>query len=325
MSVSRRRRLVIAAAVVLGAGLHAAAPTGHAWHWFHLAARAFQFLPILLAAAWFDGPTVTVTTAAVSVLFIVHVARGWSGQPMMQAEQLASIAGSWVLAWLSWQLFERERRSRARLDAAHRETLYALVASLEMRERYTAGHSLRVRDYSLLLADKAGVSDPAAREAIAHAAVLHDIGKIGVPDAILLKEDSLTEGEWGAMREHPAKGAAMIGELESLRGAKELILAHHERVDGKGYPRGLSGEDIPLGTRIITVADMFDALTTDRPYRKGCSYEEALKKMLDERGRQLDPDLTCAFASLRVEALARIAQEHGVSLRHEGSPGGRGG
>lgn len=270
------RRLVVAAGVGVAAALHALSPAGpHAWHWLHLVAGKLYFLPILLAAAWFGTRATVGVTLAVSALSAAHIARDWAGHPMVQAEQFAEIVTFWMVGLVSSALFRRERHAREETRLAHEETLAALASSLELRERYTAGHSRRVRDYALLLADEMGLRDPAFLASLAQGALLHDVGKIGIPDRILLKPAPLDPEERAVMRRHPEMGASLIGEIASLRAARELILAHHERYDGGGYPHGLAGAAIPLAARIFTVADTFDAVTTDRPYHAALSWEEA--------------------------------------------------
>lgn len=310
------RRVVVAAGVGLAAALHALTPAGpHAWHWLHLVAGKLYFLPILLAAAWFGGRATAGVTLVVSSLSAAHIARDWAGLPMVQAEELAEIATFWLVGLVSSALFRREREAREATRVAHQETLAALAGSLELRERYTAGHSRRVRDYALLVADEMGLRDPAFLASLAQGALLHDVGKIGIPDDILLKPAPLELEERAVMRRHPEMGASLIGDIASLRPARELILAHHERYDGAGYPRGLAGAAIPLAARIFTVADAFDALTTDRPYHGALSWEEAASKVADGRGSQFDPDAADAFLRIPFEAWPRVAVATGVTLR----------
>lgn len=312
---NRTRAWVVAGAVAGAAALHVASPAGpHAWHWLHLLGGKLYYVPILLAAGWF-GPRATVpTTAAVTVLSIVHIWRGWAGFPMIQAEQAAEIATFWLVAVVSAALFGRERRALAGVRQAHEETLAALASALELRERYTAGHSRRVRDYSLLVARELGWHESPSLEQLARGALLHDIGKIGVPDAILLKQAPLGEEEREVMRRHPEMGVSLLGDLGWLRETRELILAHHERYDGTGYPRGLAGEAIPLPARMFAVADAFDALTTDRPYHQALSWEDAAGLIAQGRGSQFDPDVTDAFLRIPFEEWARVAGEDGVRL-----------
>ncbi len=310
------RRVVVAAGVGVAAALHAFTPAGpHAWHWLHLVAGKLYFLPILLAAAWFGARATAGVTLAVSALSAAHIARDWAGLPMVQAEEAAEIATFWLVGLVSSALFRRERKAREATRLAHEETLAALAGSLELRERYTAGHSRRVRDYALLVADEMGLRDPVFLASLAQGALLHDVGKIGIPDRILLKPAPLELEERAVMRRHPEMGASLIGDIASLRAARGLILAHHERYDGAGYPCGLAATAIPLAARIFTVADAFDALTTDRPYHDALSWEEAASKVADGRGSQFDPDAADGFLRVRFEAWARVAAATGVTLR----------
>jgi putative nucleotidyltransferase with HDIG domain len=202
----------------------------------------------------------------------------------------------------------------AEVREAHRETLEAMVSSLELRERYTAGHSRRVRDYALLISRAMNIADKDFLQTLATGALLHDVGKMGIADRVLLKEDNLTDEEWALMHRHPELGTALIGEISFLQKVRSVVFAHHERYDGSGYPAGLSGEKIPLADRILAVADVFDALTTDRPYRSAHTYGEAVNLIGKERGVKFDPAVVDAFLGVPFQSLAEIAQANGVHL-----------
>jgi putative nucleotidyltransferase with HDIG domain len=175
-------------------------------------------------------------------------------------------------------------------------TLEALVSALDARDRETKGHSLRVAKYMMEIAYHLGIQ-PATDEWVdmQRGGLLHDIGKIGVSDTILHKPGPLTEEEWVDMRRHPQIGHDMIREIGFLSGAAVIVLAHHERFDGKGYPKGLAADDIPLGARIFVLADTFDAMTSDRPYRKALSCEAARDEIIRCSGTQFDPRCVQAF------------------------------
>jgi putative nucleotidyltransferase with HDIG domain len=175
-------------------------------------------------------------------------------------------------------------------------TLEALVLALDARDRETKGHSFRVANYVVAIAREMGVQD-GTRELIdmQRGALLHDVGKIGVPDFILHKPGPLTPEEWDDMKRHPAIGFEMLKDIGFLSPAAEIVRTHHERFDGKGYPRGLRGEEIPLGSRIFTIADAFDAMTSDRPYRKAMTPEMARSEVLRHSGTQFDPKVVQAF------------------------------
>jgi response regulator RpfG family c-di-GMP phosphodiesterase len=183
------------------------------------------------------------------------------------------------------------------LEQSYHATLHALVQALDAREHETSDHSQRVVRYTVAIAEKAGVA-PEQLADIGRGALLHDIGKIGVRDAILLKEGPLTEEEWKEMRLHPQMGWRMIRTIPFLKAAAEIVLSHQERWDGTGYPRKLVGEAIPVGARIFAVADAFDALMSDRPYRKATTFSEARKEIARCAGTQFDPRCIAAFLSI---------------------------
>ena len=324
MAGTRDRIRVIAGGVVLTAAVHVALPAGpHSWHWLHLLAQKLYYVPILMTASWFGLRATLGTTLAVSLFFGVHVLEDWAGHPMVQADQLAEIANFWLVAIVAGLLFARERRALEQVRFAHGETLTALASSLELREPYTAGHSRRVHDYALLLADAMGLTEESLRSTVAVGALLHDVGKIGIPDRILLKEGPLGEEEWREMRRHPDLGAALIGDIRFLEAARELVRAHHERYDGSGYPRGLAGEAIPLGARIFAVADAFDALTTKRPYHCALDPTEASRQIAAGRGAQFDPAVVDAFLRVPREAWSRVTSADGVAISGARGQAGR--
>jgi len=180
------------------------------------------------------------------------------------------------------------------LEGAYRSTLKALTAALETRDSETHGHSERVVSYSLRLGREYGLNNEQMKS-LEFGSLLHDIGKIGVPDSILRKPAKLTEEEWVRMREHPLHGQQILRGIEFLQGAARVVAQHHEQWDGSGYPVGLRGEDIDVCARIFAVADAFDAITSDRVYRRGKSYEAASQELDDWAGRQFDPKVVEAF------------------------------
>jgi putative nucleotidyltransferase with HDIG domain len=186
------------------------------------------------------------------------------------------------------------RRMLDRLHDASEITLEALVAALDAREHETKAHSKRVSEYTLYLARELSV-DASMLDVIRRGAMLHDIGKIGIPDSILLKPGKLTEGEWVEMQKHPNIGHWILGGIEPLNPASDIVLSHHERYDGTGYPRKLAGSEIPLGARIFSVADTLDVMTSNRPYRKALSYEQARAEIARFSGVQFDPEVVKCF------------------------------
>jgi hypothetical protein len=191
---------------------------------------------------------------------------------------------------------EIERR-RQEAQSTFVQTLTTLAETIDLRDPYTAGHSRRVAAYSRLLALDLGLSEEIV-DTIEHAALLHDIGKVGVPDAVLFKNGTLDDEERLLIRAHPVIGAGLLADVPTMCDIYPCILHHHERWDGRGYPDGLSGENIPLGARIIAVADSFDAMTTDRPYRRGLGAEAAIAELVRHEGTQFDKRCVIAFIQL---------------------------
>ncbi len=170
----------------------------------------------------------------------------------------------------------------------------SLVHAIEAKDYYTRGHSERVNRYCMAMADRLSM-EKEERESLHWASMLHDVGKIGIPEIILNKPQSLDDEEYGLVKSHPQKGYDILKPIEQIAGSLPGILHHHERYDGKGYPKGLKGDKIPLIARIIAVADMFDALTSDRAYRDAIPPRQAVETMKKVSGRQLDPDLLELF------------------------------
>lgn len=203
------------------------------------------------------------------------------------------------------QRTEQLETALKRIELTYDETLEALAAALDLRDNETAGHSRRVTLYSLEMAKALGCTLELCRH-LTWGASLHDIGKMGIPDSILLKAGKLTHDEMSTMQEHVRIGYKLMDRIAFLAPAAEIVLAHHERFDGAGYPRGLSGEGIPLGARIFAVADTLDAILSDRPYRRGQPFAVAREKIQAESGKQFDPKVIDAFLSIPEEAWERI-------------------
>jgi putative nucleotidyltransferase with HDIG domain len=189
------------------------------------------------------------------------------------------------------------RRLYHGMQRAILQSLLGLASALEAKDPYTHGHSRRVAGLARRLALEVGFSDSSAR-LVAQAGLLHDIGKIGIPEAVLRKPGPLTEQEWVIMRSHPVVGARIVAPLEFFSEGASMIRHHHERVDGSGYPDGLRAGQIPIGARIVAVADVYDALTSDRPYRDRLAQSDALAQLERWAGQTLDPDLVSAFLAL---------------------------
>ena len=208
------------------------------------------------------------------------------------------------------ETFKSERARSQELSRSYRATVRALSNAVEFRDAYTAKHAERVTAYALEIARSMDLPI-ADQPEIEFGFLLHDIGKVAVPDAILHKPEPLSDSERAEIAKHPLKGAEFVRGIEFLDGAVQIIRSHHERWDGEGYPDGLAGEDIPLPARVFAVADVFDALTTKRPYREPSPFSTAREMIRAESGTHFDPRVVEAFESIDDETFARIAAEIG--------------
>lgn len=314
-SDTKQRVIILTVLTGIIALLHYLTPVEpHNYHKIHIVLRKLYFLPPVVAAAWFGLRGAVITTTVVSVFFLVHAFLDWPGNYMEQANQLGELAGFWVAGLIPGWLFDRQKSLLLDLAKANEETIIGLVSALDLREHNTRMHSQRVREYTELIATRFGV-DEAARREVGFGALLHDVGKIATPDQILLKPGKLTDSEWEEMRKHPEAGYRIVKRIGFLKDAAEIVHAHHERYDGKGYPRGLKGDAIPLGARLFMVADVYDALTSERPYKSPLSFEEAAAEITKHKGTQFDPDVVATFVAISSEELQQIARRYQDSLK----------
>jgi putative nucleotidyltransferase with HDIG domain len=207
------------------------------------------------------------------------------------------------------------RRVSEELRVSYDGTLEALVNALDARDQETKGHSIRVQSYMMDIAREMGVVEGTQDWVdMQRGSLLHDVGKIGVSDSILLKPSKLTDEEWASMRQHPEIGYNMLKQVKFLQGAAEIILCHHERWDGHGYPRGLHEDEIPLGARIFTVVDTFDSMTSDRPYRKALTTLDSLNEIMRCSGSQFDPRVVEAFLDIYETWVAAREELHRITV-----------
>ena len=206
------------------------------------------------------------------------------------------------------------------IATTYQNTLLALVTALDAREHETSDHSLRVVQYTVAIAERLSISGKDLEE-IGRGALLHDIGKIGVPDAVLLKPGKLTPDEWIEMRKHPDIGFQMIQAIPFLDTPAEIVRSHQERFDGGGYPRNLRKEEIHVGARIFAVADTLDAMTSDRPYRRGTSFANAIAEIDRCKGTQFDPEVVRAFLSIGEKGLLDLKNDM-IEQKRRGNPMG---
>jgi ribonuclease P protein subunit RPR2 len=202
------------------------------------------------------------------------------------------------------ELYAMERARSRELEAAldgiremYVATMKSLAQVVEAKDTTTRGHLDRTQLYGLALARRID-AELAERPEVAYGFFLHDIGKVGIPERVLCKPGPLTAEEWDLMRAHPSIGSQIVEPIRFLSGAVEIIRSHHERYDGTGYPRGLRGRQIPLAARIFAVADSFDAMTSDRPYRRAMPIDVALEELRGGAGTQFDPEVVAAFLEL---------------------------
>jgi putative nucleotidyltransferase with HDIG domain len=210
---------------------------------------------------------------------------------------LETLAGQAAITIDQTQLFDDLQRANLELIIAYDATIEGWARAMDLRDKETENHTRRVTEMTLSLAKALGIKDSETLH-IRRGALLHDIGKMGVPDNILLKEGALTEEEWILMRRHPNFAYEMLQPIKYLRQSLDIPYSHHEKWDGTGYPRGLAGEQIPLAARIFAIVDVWDALTSDRPYRKGWSKQKALKHIREQRGKHFDPRVVDAFLEI---------------------------
>lgn len=201
------------------------------------------------------------------------------------------------------------RKAMNEITCAYDSTLTALVKALDAREKEVGSHSERVMNFTSFLGGKLGMTGKDLQE-LSKGALLHDIGKIGISDNILLKPGQLDDGEWIEMRKHPQVGYAILSEIDFLKIPAEIILSHHERFDGTGYPKQMKGEQIPIGARIFSVVDTLDAMTSDRPYRKALPFAVVITEINKYRGTQFDPAIADLFLSIPRKHWEECAGKH---------------
>jgi HD-GYP domain-containing protein (c-di-GMP phosphodiesterase class II) len=208
------------------------------------------------------------------------------------------------------ETFKQERAAAQELARSYRATVRALANAVEARDAYTGKHAERVAAYGLEIAGAVGMR-LADRPEIEFGFLLHDVGKVAVPDAILFKTSKLNEEEFALMARHPLIGHEILRDVDFLGDAKLVVRHHHERWDGHGYPDGLAGEEIPLPARVFAVADTLDALTTDRPYRPASGFEQARAEIRAAAGSQFDPAVVEAFDQVPIARFAELRREIG--------------
>jgi HD-GYP domain-containing protein (c-di-GMP phosphodiesterase class II) len=210
---------------------------------------------------------------------------------------METLAGQAAIAIENANLFRELQRSNIELIRAYDATIDGWSRALELRDRETEGHTQRVTKATLQLAGRMNFSETKLVH-VRRGAILHDIGKMAIPDSILLKSTALTDAEREIIQQHPRYAYDMLSPIPYLRLALDIPFYHHEKWDGTGYPHGLKGEQIPLSARLFSVVDVFDALTSDRPYRPAWSAEKALDYIRDQSGKHFDPRVVVEFMTI---------------------------
>lgn len=203
-------------------------------------------------------------------------------------------------------LQKRNHKRAEDLEEIYESTLENLMTALDLRDVETFGHSRTVAKYSLVLAKILGIKDKTGLNNIKKGALLHDVGKIAIPDSILKKPSPLSPEEWEKIKLHPSLGYGLIKEIKSMKEIGNIILYHHERYDGQGYPTGLKGQDIPIEARIFALSDALDAITSHRPYSEEREFGEAKQEIDNNSGTQFDPTVVDAFNSLSIDKWKKI-------------------
>ena len=202
---------------------------------------------------------------------------------------------------------------QTQLLAVRTSVICAMNQLLDLKDLNTGVHSTRLAEWAVRIGRDLGLDDECLRDLEA-AAILHDIGKIGIPDAILRKPSKLTEDEYAVIKKHPEYGWAVLRAVPGFERVSLFVLHHHEAFDGKGYPAGLRGDEIPIGSRIVSVMDSFDAMVSSRPYRKGLPLEEAIRRLEADCGKQFDPIVTPKFIALARSGASTVFDATGASL-----------
>jgi HD-GYP domain-containing protein (c-di-GMP phosphodiesterase class II) len=228
---------------------------------------------------------------------------------------LEELAGQAAMAVEQANLFAKVRTYASELELSYDTTLKALIAALDAKDAVTEGHSERVSNLTVAIAREMNVPEEKLVD-IERGALLHDVGKIGVPDAVLRKPRTLSRREWQAMQRHPLLAGLLVSKVGFLEGALPILLYHHERYDGRGYPFGLAGDRIPIEARIFAVVDAYDAMTSDRPYRKAMPLEEAVAEIVANAETQFDPAVVQVFQEV-VKRIPLAEEEEAVSESEE--------
>lgn len=298
-----RRLLFLIVSLVIITAIHFVISIGtHPLHVFHILFRTLYLIPVIAGAVWFGRRGGLATAIGAAASYSSHILLSWSNQPMENANQVAMVGIFLVVGVVAGALVDqKEQERRRRLETERRARRAAIVqgiaglaSALKFRDAYTRRHSDRVAHVAVEIGRARNL--PAERLELLHlAALVHDVGKIGVRDDVLFKPDELTSTERALIERHPIVAAEILAAMEGTREVADIVLAHHECPDGSGYPKGLTADQIPVEAAILRVADVFSALTDGRPYKPAMATEAALAWMQFVSGTKLDAESVSAL------------------------------
>lgn len=290
--VRRVRLILLTISVLILAVAHLAVGRAtHQLHVIHVILQGLCVVPIIAAALWFGLRGSIVTTAVISISYSGYVWLFWRNRPMENVNQLAMIVVYWILGVVAGGLVNAEGREKARRLYAEREAIIEGLAGLSnalgFRDQYTREHSERVSHLAVEIGKRYGLPQKKL-DVLRLAGLVHDVGKIGIRDDVLLKPDELSSEEWMVIRQHPAIAAEIIRPIRGAEDIAQIVLAHHECPDGSGYPKGSRGDEIPVEARILRVADVFSSLAEKRPYKPAVEPKKVMEIINEMAGTKLD-------------------------------------
>jgi putative nucleotidyltransferase with HDIG domain len=292
LSARRLKALAILVAVSGLTGAHFLVAHGtHGLHEIHIVLGGMYLIPIVAAALWFGLRGGLATTAVISLAYYAHIRLSWPNQPMENANQFAMIVVYWIVGTVAGVLVNLETQERERRIKAERETIIQGIAglsnALRFRDEYTRKHSEHVSRLAVRIGKRLGLSEERL-DLVRLAGLVHDVGKIGIRDDVLLKPHDLSAEELAAIKQHPIIAAEILGPIRGAKEIADIVLAHHECPDGSGYPRGCKGEEIPVEARVVRVADVFSSLIEERPYKPAMEVKRAMETVKELAGTKLD-------------------------------------
>lgn len=292
------RLLALVFAAILVTGLHFIVGTStHRLHVVHVLFQGLYLIPILASAVWFGLAGALPTSVVISLAYLIHIGWSWSAQPMENVQQFAMIVVYLLLGSVTGLLIDAETTERVRrLEMERRaqreamiQAIATLSAALRCRDDYTGRHSNTVSQLAVEIGKQRGL-DETRLDNLRLAALVHDVGKIGIRDDVLFKPEQLSSAERDLVNRHPSLAAEILRPIQGSGPIADIVLAHHERPDGSGYPRGLKSDQIPLESLILSVADVFSAMSDERPYKDAMSAKEALGIVKAMAGSKLDAE-----------------------------------